>query len=1113
MTANSDQSGTVLRIQYLTDVTATADPLASTLMLRDASGRVQAASPAAGADIATKSYVDTAIAGAVVADDSVSNAKLTNVASASLKGRISAGAGDPEDLTAVQVRSLLNVADGATAAGVAGDAFAATHPGSGGSAHATATASAAGFLAAADKAKLDAATASATAATLMLRDASGRVQVADPSAPADVATRSWVERHVDDATSCPKVVFGTYIDPRSFSNPTDPINWSSQSNGVGALAKANFNLLTHGYGAIGYNCTAYDPRTNTLTYDAPARAKFDAVVNFALSNGQGCHVAHLFWANGQQPGAWFRAAPAATLTLGAMSGAGVSASAGSAVFASTDVGKVIVSGNGAAVIVSYTSSTAVTVNITAAFGGTSIGSGAWSLQLSRTDALNACYKYIDDIFVRYDGKVTAYNVVNELFGPNGGARTENNPYDAVIGSDWARLVCQHARTVANSLSHRPTLIWCDFNTYSTAGIGGGPTIRSNMLAELDGMPAGTIDAVGEQGHLAVARYDSGGFDMAAWDSFLSSLSSRNIDLWITELDMQDGVFTKSGTAVQYTDAQCASIMDTFLSHAFGSAICKGVILWGCNVASSWSIDILASFYSDYGGMSSGALPPKPTFGGVWQAKPNSPAFASGGIVNGSAAPAGKFYAIDPSAGSGTPPNLDGLGVAYNSWTVLGVYGRSGSTGTKWNIASAGMIRSDGSYTNGVMFDENNTITSVGQTIQYNVNAAGGNLTSFTTAYKAMLDGATASATANTLAIRDSAGRLQVASPSAALDAAPKVYVDQKASGSTVQWLSGGAAYTLPDPSNPTTAVRLVNVDVSNSSAISGTAISNYYGGAKFSGNSGLRFSLNNKISIGQKWQIHLLFKIPSLTTGHNAQTLFMLNANYNDVSPAPGGAIDNNFVIDYYRYTTNGNDYVRVYRRDQDISKIIGFWPITLNTMYQFVVTYDGTQISPIFKGMLNGSVSDPGSTPAAPNRTANYDLCRNWTAYVGSLATGWGYTVDNAWIAGVYMWPDLDDLTIAANLSKYWSGGRPVDVSTATVGSGTYPIIVWNAGASTSSNSGTAGGTWTNANPTQATALTTSDTDWLAALSSIDGGNFSLATKSTKLCLRQTPFSTWYCF
>jgi len=50
-----------------------------------------------------------------IANDAVTNAKAANMATATIKGRTTAGTGDPEDLTDTQVRTLLNVADGATA--------------------------------------------------------------------------------------------------------------------------------------------------------------------------------------------------------------------------------------------------------------------------------------------------------------------------------------------------------------------------------------------------------------------------------------------------------------------------------------------------------------------------------------------------------------------------------------------------------------------------------------------------------------------------------------------------------------------------------------------------------------------------------------------------------------------------------------------------------------------------------------------------------------------------------------------------------------------------------------------------------------------------------------
>lgn len=48
-----------------------------------------------------------------IAADVVSNTKLSNMTVNTIKGRITTGTGDPEDLTAAQVRTIINVADGA----------------------------------------------------------------------------------------------------------------------------------------------------------------------------------------------------------------------------------------------------------------------------------------------------------------------------------------------------------------------------------------------------------------------------------------------------------------------------------------------------------------------------------------------------------------------------------------------------------------------------------------------------------------------------------------------------------------------------------------------------------------------------------------------------------------------------------------------------------------------------------------------------------------------------------------------------------------------------------------------------------------------------------------
>lgn len=76
-------------------------------------------------------------------------------------------------------------------------------------------------------------------------------------------------------------------------------------------------------------------------------------------------------------------APAANITLSAPTvGAGRTATASAGVFLPSDVGRNLASGAGVGLVVGYTSATVVTIDITIAFAGTALASGAWSLDVS-----------------------------------------------------------------------------------------------------------------------------------------------------------------------------------------------------------------------------------------------------------------------------------------------------------------------------------------------------------------------------------------------------------------------------------------------------------------------------------------------------------------------------------------------------------------------------------------------------------------------------------------------------------------------------------------------------------------------------------------------------------
>lgn len=74
--------------------------------------------------------------------------------------------------------------------------------------------------------------------------------------------------------------------------------------------------------------------------------------------------------------------PATTITLGAVTGTGITATAAANAFQPSDVGRPLSSGVGFATIVGYTSALIVTVDIIDDFAATALASGAWTLEES-----------------------------------------------------------------------------------------------------------------------------------------------------------------------------------------------------------------------------------------------------------------------------------------------------------------------------------------------------------------------------------------------------------------------------------------------------------------------------------------------------------------------------------------------------------------------------------------------------------------------------------------------------------------------------------------------------------------------------------------------------------
>jgi hypothetical protein len=132
---------------------ATSSSTASRLVIRDAGGRAQFIAPSAGADVANKSYVDSMVwDGSDITTGTVSADRLP-LASATVNGIVTA----------------------------------------------------------ADKSKLDGATSAPTASRLVIRDAGGRIQFADPAAGPDGATKAYVDSQIGTRSAAGHTHAGTDI--------------------------------------------------------------------------------------------------------------------------------------------------------------------------------------------------------------------------------------------------------------------------------------------------------------------------------------------------------------------------------------------------------------------------------------------------------------------------------------------------------------------------------------------------------------------------------------------------------------------------------------------------------------------------------------------------------------------------------------------------------------------------------------------------------------------------------------------------------------------------------------------------------------------------------------
>lgn len=180
-------------------------------------------------------------------------------------------------------------------------------------------------------------------------------------------------------------------------------------------------------------------------------------------------------------------------------------------------------------------------------------------------------QHVETVMAHYAGALQSWDVVNEPFvawGNEPGA-FRPGPWYSAMGPDY--IFKAFARAAATDPKTKLVLneAWTERSDVY------GLAVRKSLLRLIDQMKDKglRIDAIGLQSHLdpAVA------YDDASFVAFLHALEARGLDIYLTELDINDSSFAGSFAE---RDRQSAERIYNFLKNALSVKALRMVVCWG-----------------------------------------------------------------------------------------------------------------------------------------------------------------------------------------------------------------------------------------------------------------------------------------------------------------------------------------------------------------------------------------------------------------------------------------------------------------------------------------------------------------------------------------------------